>query len=157
MAFLQRLIGYLANEVLVKGLAESQTFQRAAVAVHQASKVAKAQGNPPPPPPPPRPPPRLRRPLTILGHPSTLRLSAQLRPHSARSQPSGTPAGSRARGVGGVGAEATPGTRAGEELAKTAAKTAAETTTAFSKELEKELAKQGGKQGGKPGGGMGGA
>ena len=67
MAFLQRLIGYLANEVLVKGLAESQTFQRAAVAVHQASKVAKAQGNPPPSPPtpphhpwPPVHPPALR-------------------------------------------------------------------------------------------------
>lgn len=44
MAFLQRLIGYLANEVLVKGLAESQTFQRAAVAVNEASKVAQAQG-----------------------------------------------------------------------------------------------------------------
>ena len=148
MAFLQRLIGYLANEVLVKGLAESQTFQRAAVAVHQASKVAKAQGTPPLASDAPSPSLATRLPS---GSPHSS--GPTLRGPSRRGPP---PIRARAGG-GGMGAEATPGTRAGEELAKTAAKTAAETTTAFSKELEKELAKQGGKQGGKPGGGMGGA
>ena len=42
--FVQRLANWLANEVIVKGLAESRTFQRMALKTHVTVEEAKAKG-----------------------------------------------------------------------------------------------------------------
>jgi len=42
--FVQRLANWLANEVIVKGLAESRTFQRMALRTHNTVEEAKAKG-----------------------------------------------------------------------------------------------------------------
>mmetsp|Transcript_4709 Transcript_4709/g.6691 ORF Transcript_4709/g.6691 Transcript_4709/m.6691 type:complete len:108 (+) Transcript_4709:233-556(+) len=42
--FIQRIANYIANEVIVKGLAESKTFQRFALRTHTTVQDLKAKG-----------------------------------------------------------------------------------------------------------------
>ena len=44
MAFFQRVFNYIANELLVEGLANSRTFQRFAVRTNEFLKDASKQG-----------------------------------------------------------------------------------------------------------------
>jgi len=42
--FIQRIANYIANEVIVKGLAESKTFQRFALRTHTSVQDLKSKG-----------------------------------------------------------------------------------------------------------------